>query len=303
VPEPVLPTTSFLASNVQGLTLIEVLMTLVLLSILTFTSIELVSDSLDEARYEQTIQKMERIKAAILGDPLVRENGTRTSFGYLGDVGMLPNVTQGIEALVARPTDGLDEVPDFAMAEFARFGAGWSGPYLFSAAGSVDTLLDAWGNTILYDPTLTPPEMRSLGADGLDDGGGGDLTGYNKDIVIQLPEELWQGTVYGYINNRGSPYLGEAYVTLYRPNPDWTIPSPVVSPEEIVLPDYTLITPSPGDPVGQFSFTGVPFGKRSIMILIPMPSPTPTMTIGPVIFTLDKKNLELNEDSFDISNQ
>lgn len=278
-------------------------MTLVLLSILTFTSMELVSDSLQEGRYEQTIQKMERIKAAILGDSQVRENGTRTSFGYIGDVGMLPNVSQGIDALVARPTDGLDEVPEFAMAEFARFGAGWSGPYLFSAAGSVDSIYDAWGNAILYDPTLTPPELRSLGADGLADDDNGGLTGYDKDIVVQLPEELWQGTVYGYINNRGSPYLGEAYITLYRPNPDWTVPSPVVSGEEVVLPDYTLITPGPGDPVGQFSFTGVPFGKRSILISIPMPSPTPTMTIGPVIFTLDRKNLELNEDSFDISNQ
>jgi hypothetical protein len=278
-------------------------MTLVLLSILTFTSMELVSDSLEEGRYEQTAQKMERIKIAILGDPQIRENGTRTSFGYVGDLGKLPNVSQGIAALVARPTGGLDEVPEFAMAEFSRLGAGWSGPYLFSAAGSVDSIYDAWGNVIVFDPTLSPPELRSLGADGLADYANGDLTGYNKDIVIQLPEELWQGTVYGYINNRGSPYLGEAYITLYRPNPDWTVPSPVVSGKEVILPDYTLTTPGPGDPVGQFSFTGVPFGKRSIRISIPMPSPTPTMTIGPVIFTLDRKNLELNEDSFDISNQ
>jgi len=278
-------------------------MTLVLLSILAFSSIELVGHSLEEGRYEQTIQKLERIKIAMIGDPLVRENGTRTSFGFLGDVGMLPSVSQGLDALVARPIDGLNSVPEFALAEFARFGAGWSGPYLSSAVGSADTGLDAWGNSILYDPTLSPPEIRSLGADALSDNGGGGLTGYDKDIVIQLPEELWKGTVYGYINNRGAPYLGEVYVTLYRPNPDWAIPSPVVSPEVLILPDYTLSAPGPGDPVGQFSFTAVPFGKRSIMVSIPMPSPTPTMTIGPIVFTLDKKNLELNEDSFDISNQ
>lgn len=289
--------TSSLRSD-SALTLIEVLMTLVLLSILSFASIELVGNALEESRYEQTLQKMERIKIALIGDPSIRENGTRTSFGYVGDVGQLPDFTQGLEALVTRPSAApTAEVPPYEMDNDARFGAGWNGPYLFSALGSVDTLLDAWGNEIFYDPTETPPVIRSYGADGLDDSVG-DLTGYNKDIVIELPEELWLGTVYGYVNNRGAPFLGEAYATLFLPNLDWPTPTPVVTSEEVILTDYTLSPPSPGDPVGQFSFTGVPFGKRSVMVVVP----TPAMTLGPVIFTMDRKNVELNENAFDISN-
>jgi len=293
--------TWFSKRELSGLTLIEVLMTLVLLSILTFASLELVGDSLDESRYEQTVQKMERIKIALIGDPSVRENGVRTSFGYVGDVGKLPDATQGLSALVARPIAPLTEIPTYQMVTEARFGAGWNGPYLFSASGSLDTVLDAWGNAISYDPSSSPPRLKSYGADGVDDTVGG-TSGYRKDIVVELPSELWQGNVYGYVNNRGSPYKGAASVVLNRPNPTWAVPSPAVSTETVALADYTVATPSPGDPVGQFSFTGVPFGKRSIVVYVPQPSPTPTMTLGPVIFTMDRKNLELSEDSFDVSN-
>ncbi|MBU6374520.1 MAG: type II secretion system protein GspG [Bdellovibrionales bacterium] len=290
------------SKNFHGFTLIEVLMTMVLLSILAFASLELMGDSLDETRYEQTLQKMERMKIALIGDPTVRENGVRTSFGYVGDVGKLPDSTQGLMALVSRPSVApTPEVGAYEMVPSVRFGAGWNGPYLFSASGSADTLLDAWGNTIQYDPSASPPRIRSLGADGVEDSVGGS-SGYKKDIIVELPSELWQGTVYGSLNLRGSPYRGAASVILNRPNLTWAVPSPVVTSETQELPDYTVATPSPGVAVGQFQFSGVPFGKRSITVIVPRPSPTPTMTIGPVIFTMDRKNIELSEDSFDVSN-
>lgn len=77
---------------------------------------------------------------------------------YKVDVGSFPSEDEGLDALTAAPGDA----------------TGWNGPYIADAA----MLIDPWGNEYLYtvnsDGTVT---VRSLGADGAEDG-----TGENSDV-------------------------------------------------------------------------------------------------------------------------
>lgn len=260
-----------------GVTLIELLMTLTIMAVLTFASIALVSDTMSESKFEETVQKLSRFKSAILGDPTVKENGVRTSFGFVGDMGGLPDFTTGLAGLVSLPSGA----PAFAIDATARFGAGWNGPYVHSSVGTPDTTYDAWGNALLYDPTTSPPSITSYGADAIIGG-----SGYDQDIVISLPDELYKGTVHGFINNKGVPYDNDAEVVLYTADGSGAVTSTT----------KTLVT---GDK-GYFSFTNIPFGKRSVVVYVPN-STTPTSTIGPVLFTMERKNQELHESWLDLN--
>lgn len=267
------------SANRSGITLIELLMTLTIMAVLTFASIALVSDTLSESKFEETVQKLSRFKAAILGDPSVKENGVRTSFGYVGDVGDLPSFTN------FRDDKGLFQIPGgisaFAMDSTARFGAGWNGPYVQSTSGIPDTINDAWGNEISYDPVSNPPTLTSYGADGIING-----SGYDQDIVVSLPSELYKGTVHGFINNKGIPYEDSAEVVLYSADGSGVVGT---STKILVAADK-----------GYFSFNDVPFGKRSVMVYVPN-SITPSSTIGPVLFTMERQNQELHESWFDLN--
>ena len=260
-----------------GLTLIEMLMTLTIMAVLTFASIALVSDSMSESKFEETVQKLARFKTGILGDPTLKENGVRTSFGYVGDMGGLPDFTAGLAGLVSLPSGATS----YAIDANSRFGVGWNGPYVHSSQGVPDTTVDSWGNPILYDPTTSPPTITSYGADGSLGG-----SGYNQDITVSLSDELYKGTVHGFINNKGAPYDSDAEVWLYRADGSGAITKDVVN----------LVT---GDK-GYFSFNNVAFGKRSVVVYIPSQAAA-TTTLGPVLFTMDRKNLELNESWLDIN--
>jgi len=247
----------------------EVLMTITVMTVLAVASIDLVSDSMNETKFEQTRQMLDRIKIAIVGDPSIKENNVRTSFGFVGDMGALPSAltdltAQGSQTAYSGPTST------------NRIGAGWNGPYAQVAIGSADLTKDAWGNALTY--TLTSPTLSitSRGSDGATGG-----TGYAQDITVSIAEAEWRGTVYGYIHTDGIPYASTSTVTLYRASGTGTVSSGTYSATSN----------------GYFTFTNIPFGKRSLTFTVA--SLPPPSTIGPIVFTMDRKNLELPDSVLD----
>lgn len=116
-----------------GFTLIEVILTIVIMGILVATTMRALKPVAETARIEQTKQEMDELQTAILGDATLENNGTRNDFGYVGDVGSLPpNLT--------------------ALASNTGGYATWRGPYIktgFIGAGN-DYLTDAWGADYVY---------------------------------------------------------------------------------------------------------------------------------------------------------
>ena len=257
-----------------GFTLIEVLMAVLVITILAVVSITLLPDTIDESRFNQTIAKMNQIRSGMIGNPDIREGSTRTSFGYLGEVGAVPT---SISNLLTLPGG----VTAYAVNSTVRLGIGWNGPYLTSVNSGSDYTKDAWGTSFVYTPGASPPTLISFGADGIAGG-----TGYNQDITVTLPTELTAAKVSGFICQGGGPFTATAQVELNAP-----------SGVGVLLQSEVNLVPADK---GQFSFTSVPMGVRSITVYIPSKA-APTQTVGPILITVAQPNLVVPCNLIDIS--
>ncbi len=116
-----------------GFTLIEVILTIVIMGILVATTMRTLKPVAETARIEQTKQEMNELQTAILGDAALENHGVRTDFGYVGDVGSLP---PDLSALASNPGGY----------------ATWRGPYIrsgFTGAAN-EYLRDAWNGDYVY---------------------------------------------------------------------------------------------------------------------------------------------------------
>jgi prepilin-type N-terminal cleavage/methylation domain-containing protein len=125
--------------NRHGYSLVELLVTLIIISILATVAIRSLKGANDVAKTEKTKQILERLALAIVGSQSAASGGSALSFGYLGDVGALP---PDLDALISNP-GGYST---------------WRGPYIqdqFSFGGSPSLfMLDGWGSTISYSGGL-----------------------------------------------------------------------------------------------------------------------------------------------------
>jgi len=124
----------------KGYTLIEMVLVLVIIATIATVGLKSLTAVHQTSRFEETRQELDRLAAAIVGDPSFVSGGSRTDFGYVGDVGSLP---PNLDALVTNPGGY----------------ATWDGPYLgddFSTDGSSSTFkIDAWGAAYSYSGGVT----------------------------------------------------------------------------------------------------------------------------------------------------
>ncbi|MBF0316195.1 MAG: type II secretion system protein GspG [Oligoflexia bacterium] len=251
-------------SSVSGYTLIELTMTMLLIGILSVASISILDDSIKEGRFDATNKKLLEIKKALLGNSEIIQEGMRTHFGYLGDIGKLPSKSESLNALLTNPG-----VPPWSMNTTARFAHGWNGPYLSTTP---DTPLDkdAWGNSLLYDVVAGKTTITSLGADGVSGG----TSPLDKDITITINPEDTQSKVHGIISDGPSPYTNKATIELYTASAGAL---------------QTISTQITAADSGYFTFNSIPLGVRSLKVFIPDKT-APTKTLGPILITIDKNN-------------
>lgn len=119
----------------SGYTLVEIIVVIIIIGILATTAFRSMKGVSDVTRVEETRQTMDRLAIAIVGDPNCTSEGSRTNYGYVGDVGALP---PNLTALVQNPGGYTT----------------WHGPYvrdLFTTGGANSSYAqDAWGNAISY---------------------------------------------------------------------------------------------------------------------------------------------------------
>lgn len=265
----------------KGFTLIEVLMVIVLIAILGGGSLALFSTSLEEAKFDATYKEMLQLRKALIGDlENTSVEGERVRFGYLGDLGAVPNDSQGLRALYSLPAS----VNPWTVDASGKIGLGWNGPYIISSTDN-DFAKDAWGRDYIYSTAGTTPYLLSYGADGVAGG-----TGTDADISVEIPRNIRSATVTGQLIQSGSVYNGSAYVELFYPASDGT-----------GTMNTEVATLSSGG-MGRFTFSNVPFGVRSVKISIPDIT-TPAIKMGPITFAVDNENyfiksnfLEINPD-------
>ncbi len=244
-------------------TLVEFVLVILLMGILAGVSIPFVRDNQNAQRYQVTKAKLEALRAAILGDSTVDAAGSRTHFGYVGDMGRLPTALSNLTTA---------ETPAFSFDSTYGFGSGWRGPYVsLELIGTQPVDKDEWGNSLVYSPSASPPTITSYGADGAAGG-----TSFNTDITVTLPVSESFATVDGVVADGATAIAGLTTEIRY----------PVSGTQTA----FTVTTSSNGT----FSFPSVPFGFRSLKV-------TSTPSLGPVQIVVDQPSFVVVDSALNYS--
>jgi general secretion pathway protein G len=124
-----------------GYTLVELVVVIVIIGVMASIAVRSMRSANQTARGEQAKAELDRLAAAIAGNPHLISGGHRTDFGYVGDIGALP---PGLDALV--------ENPGYST---------WDGPYVSTdfyaseTSGVSGLKLDPWGREYVYSGGVT----------------------------------------------------------------------------------------------------------------------------------------------------
>jgi prepilin-type N-terminal cleavage/methylation domain-containing protein len=144
------------AEQSSGFTLIEVLLTILLISILVAVVIPQFMNLGNDAKTAVTTDRMNSLKAAIVGDARFNTAGQLTKLGFEINCTGLPS---SLTDLITQPTSG-----NCASAYNPFTKQGWRGPYVSTTDPNWNK--DAWGTAIQYFNTGPPARtLRSCGPD------------------------------------------------------------------------------------------------------------------------------------------
>jgi len=131
----------------SGITLIEVILVIIIAGILVAVALRSAVTVSDTAKVEETKKELDDLAFAIVGNPELQNNGVRSDFGYVGDVGSMP---PNLDALHSNP------------GSYST----WNGPYIESrfSQDSDDFKKDAWGVLYQYSAGVT---ITSTGGPGI----------------------------------------------------------------------------------------------------------------------------------------
>ncbi len=152
-------------SGHRGFTLIEVIVVMAIIATLTGIMIPFIYRVWESTEIDTTRERMTDLKKALVGDPKLIQNGVRTHFGFIGDIGALPTASN-LQELVEKP---------------AWVNNNWNGPYLPRGFDPNAYKTDAWGNSISYTPTGVSGELMELRSLGVDQ-----TAGTADDIAIKI---------------------------------------------------------------------------------------------------------------------
>lgn len=132
--------------NLQGFTLLEMLVVIGLLGVVAMAATTLIIDTGEEKRKDATEKNWDAIRKAIVGDSTLSLNGSPNLSGYVADMGRLPNNIKELISQGAQPnwTEFNIDPSGTAVGLSGTLHAGWRGPYLYTA-GSAE-FRDGWRN-------------------------------------------------------------------------------------------------------------------------------------------------------------
>lgn len=177
--------------NRSGLTLVEVVLVVVIAGILATIALRSAGIVSNTAKVEETKQELDNLAFAIVGNPELQNNGVRSDFGYVGDVGAMP---PDLDALHSNP------------GSYST----WNGPYIENRFSQMtdDFKKDAWGELYQYSAGVT---ITSTGGPG--------ISRKLANSVTDLLQNQVRGVVYD-LNGTppGSTFKDSVSVRLTIPN-------------------------------------------------------------------------------------
>ncbi len=182
-------------STQKGIMLIELLIVIMIIGLLITGAVKTWDTVVSQARFNNTNQEMQELVYAIVGNPELVSDGRRTDFGYVGDIGALPD---SLYDLVNKPSYVSDSC--------------WRGPYIRAkfSENQDDYIFDAWGNRYIYHKESLFIRSYTTGTN---------LTP-NKWItkkIARSENDLLRNTINGYVRDlTGNPprYFNQ-YIRIY----------------------------------------------------------------------------------------
>ncbi|WP_081917982.1 prepilin-type N-terminal cleavage/methylation domain-containing protein [Methylobacter sp. BBA5.1] len=203
----------------RGFTLLEMTVVLLLMTLLASVAIRETNGLSFQVRYEQTRERLERIREAILGNPRQIINGQQAVSGFVADMGRLPknlhelleqnfcsDRTYSTQATCEAAGKIWNFQQDWTLDSDSGLWYGWHGPYLNISGSALDddAFVDGWGsfaaNSINHDYgwglLLDTPETDGLTvlSYGKDQAPGGNCSDsdYSGDCSVQILKRDYQ---------------------------------------------------------------------------------------------------------------
>ena len=251
----------------KGFTLVEVIVILVVMSILAAVAVPVALRVFETAAEDATREEMINLKKAMIGDSNQQQSPTGGNFGFLGDMGRLPI---NLDELYSQGS-----LPSFSYDNVKQAGAGWKGPYLtgsFSGEEADEFKKDGLGNdyALTVGPSQLDGVLTSSGPDG--------LPGTADDISLEIFPVETTATLRGSVKDALGSGISNVSANLNFASNG-------------ILTSVTAIT----DTIGNFSFSSVPFGPRSVEVN--SPSGLLVLASGSVSRSKDGKNI-----TFEVTN-
>lgn len=123
--------------NNKGFSLIELLIVIIVIGIAMAVGMQWIGVSIDDYRRIKTEREMAMLATAIVGNSDLHNNGKRSEFGYVGDIGAFPP-----------DLNALYQNPGYAT---------WDGPYILTGftQDSLGYKTDEWGQVYAYTGAIT----------------------------------------------------------------------------------------------------------------------------------------------------
>jgi prepilin-type N-terminal cleavage/methylation domain-containing protein len=110
-------------ARVTGFTMLEVVIVIAVIAILAGLIAPLAVNTIKQSRVNACWEEIQIIKKVIVGDPTLVEGGSRSSFGFVGDLGVMPAT---LDELINR-----DPIrPTYQPYLTSNMYFGWRGPYI-----------------------------------------------------------------------------------------------------------------------------------------------------------------------------
>lgn len=139
--------------NQRGLTLLEMMVVVFILSAIALMTVSFTSNADDQFRFEETRRRLDQIRGGVIGRSDQTVNGGPVIGGFAADVGRMPN---SLQELIENPP-GPGALPAWSFDAATGLWAGWHGPYLPAMTeqkSGLKAFRDGWGN--IGTPTDPP---------------------------------------------------------------------------------------------------------------------------------------------------
>jgi general secretion pathway protein G len=137
--------------STKGFSLLELVVIIAVIGILAAAVTPTVMNGILDTRIAATQDEAHALYDSMVGAP----NSDGTRFGFVGDIGRLPNTLSELAA-----QSGL---PGYGTGTVRSIGMGWRGPYINLGTSANDYQQDAFGRTYV----INSGQVRSYGPDGI----------------------------------------------------------------------------------------------------------------------------------------